>query len=65
LDESISRFHAEIKYSDGKFLLRDSGSTTGTFIKIMEKTQIQPVINISNLGNDNLNGFKSISSTFY
>ena len=34
LDESISRFHAEIQFKDEKFLLRDTGSTTGTFIKI-------------------------------
>lgn len=43
LDESISRFHAEIKFEDGIFYLRDTGSTTGTFIKIHEKIQITDV----------------------
>lgn len=35
LDESISRFHAEIQFQEGKFYLKDSGSTTGTFIKVI------------------------------
>lgn len=43
LDESISRFHAEIKFNDGKFYIKDTGSTTGTFIKVIEKIQILPV----------------------
>jgi pSer/pThr/pTyr-binding forkhead associated (FHA) protein len=42
LDESISRYHAEIQFKDDKFYLKDTGSTTGTFIKITEKTQILP-----------------------
>ena len=36
LEESISRHHAEIMFADGCFYLKDSGSTTGTFIKIPE-----------------------------
>jgi len=37
LDESISRHHAEIMFADDRcFYLKDSGSTTGTFIKISE-----------------------------
>ena len=43
LDESISRFHADIKFENGAFYLRDTGSTTGTFIKIQEKVIITPV----------------------
>lgn len=44
LDESISRYHAEIKFESGVFFLRDTGSTTGTFLKILEKKQIYHVI---------------------
>jgi pSer/pThr/pTyr-binding forkhead associated (FHA) protein len=43
LDESISRFHAEIKFEENTFLLRDTGSTTGTFIKIIGKVEITTV----------------------
>jgi pSer/pThr/pTyr-binding forkhead associated (FHA) protein len=35
LEESVSRFHAEISFEKNEFYLRDIGSTTGTFIKIM------------------------------
>jgi len=28
----VSRFHAEIRYEDGKFVLRDLDSTSGTFV---------------------------------
>ena len=38
LDESISRYHAEIKFEDRFFFLRDIGDTTGTFIKIEDYT---------------------------
>lgn len=36
LEESISRHHAEVFFTDGAFYLKDTGSTTGTFIKIAE-----------------------------
>lgn len=35
-DESVSRHHAQIEYDDGRFFLKDIGSTTGTFIKIQD-----------------------------
>lgn len=44
LDESISRYHAEIKFENGVFFLKDIGSTTGTFIKIEERKQIYNVL---------------------
>ena len=34
LEESVSRFHAVINYHDKNFYLSDTGSTTGTFIKV-------------------------------
>jgi pSer/pThr/pTyr-binding forkhead associated (FHA) protein len=34
LEESVSRYHAEIVFDEGKFKIADIGSTTGTFIKI-------------------------------
>ena len=34
IEESVSRYHAAVEYKDNKFFLRDTGSTTGTFIKI-------------------------------
>lgn len=40
-DESVSRHHAEINYHDDEFFLRDIGSTTGTYIKIVEKLQLE------------------------
>ena len=40
LDESISRHHAEIKFENERFYLKDNGSTTGTFIKIYEKKEV-------------------------
>lgn len=52
LDESISRFHAQIKFSEGKFYIKDTGSTTGTFIKITQKMQIVPVNILLSLGHD-------------
>lgn len=51
LDESISRFHAEIKFNDGKFFLRDTGSTTGTFLKVFEKMEIEQVTLIHKVAN--------------
>ena len=43
LDQSISRYHAQIKFDDGKFMLKDVGSTTGTFIKIEDRKAIYHV----------------------
>ena len=40
LDEGVSRFHAQITYSDNAFFLQDIGSTTGTFIKVKTKLQL-------------------------
>jgi len=34
LEESTSRFHAEIVFQNPEFYLLDVGSTTGTFLKI-------------------------------
>ena len=34
MEESVSRSHAEIKFRDNKFYLKDTKSSTGTFIKI-------------------------------
>lgn len=47
LDESISRYHAEIKFENGLFFLKDIGSTTGTFIKIEQRKQIYNVTQFS------------------
>jgi len=60
LDESISRFHAEIKFDESVFLLRDTGSTTGTFIKLVGKVEIIPVFFLNNSEHDHRNGKQSI-----
>lgn len=39
-DESVSRFHAQIVFEDDQFFLQDIGSTTGTFVKILQPTPI-------------------------
>ncbi|MBK7319879.1 FHA domain-containing protein [Candidatus Villigracilis affinis] len=31
-EESVSRFHAEIRYEDGKYILYDNNSTAGTYV---------------------------------
>ncbi len=31
-EEFVSRFHAEIRFEEGKYVLRDNGSTSGTFV---------------------------------
>ncbi len=31
-EEAVSRFHAEIRYEDGKYVLYDNNSTTGTYV---------------------------------
>jgi pSer/pThr/pTyr-binding forkhead associated (FHA) protein len=40
-DESVSRHHAEIIFENDEFYLRDIGSTTGTYIKIVEKIDLE------------------------
>jgi hypothetical protein len=39
-DISVSRFHARIRYQDGKFLLEDNTSKFGTLVGIKERTPI-------------------------
>ncbi|EGR32259.1 hypothetical protein IMG5_091080 [Ichthyophthirius multifiliis] len=41
LEESISRFHAEIVFIDQQFYIKDVGSTTGSFIKIKDKVNLK------------------------
>ncbi|CAD8205181.1 unnamed protein product [Paramecium pentaurelia] len=41
LEENISRFHAEIIFQDHIFALKDVGSTTGTFIKILKSLTLK------------------------
>lgn len=41
-DESVSRYHAEIGFSNNSFYLHDIGSTTGTFLKILEPLELKP-----------------------
>ncbi|CAK76878.1 unnamed protein product (macronuclear) [Paramecium tetraurelia] len=41
LEESISRFHAEIVFQDEDFFIKDIGSTTGTFIKVESKLELE------------------------
>ncbi|KAL4468271.1 hypothetical protein ABPG72_015807 [Tetrahymena utriculariae] len=40
LEESISRYHAEIVYHEKKFFIKDIGSSTGTFIKVKDRVPI-------------------------
>lgn len=40
-DESVSRHHAEIIFQENEFYLRDIGSTTGTYIKIVDKIELE------------------------
>ena len=39
-DISVSRFHARVKFEDGKFMLEDNTSKFGTLILIKHKTLI-------------------------
>ena len=41
LDESVSRNHAEILFRNNDFFLKDIGSTTGTYIKIISRLQLK------------------------
>ena len=40
-DDSVSRFHARILFSDQEFRLKDIGSQSGTFLKISEKLELK------------------------
>jgi pSer/pThr/pTyr-binding forkhead associated (FHA) protein len=40
-DNQVSRFHAEIRYEEGKFMLRDLDSTSGTFINNVQVAESQ------------------------
>ena len=31
-EEFVSRFHSEIRFEEGKYVLQDNGSTSGTFV---------------------------------
>jgi pSer/pThr/pTyr-binding forkhead associated (FHA) protein len=46
-EESISRFHAEIRYENGKYVLYDNNSTAGTFVN--SKRVDRCVLNSSDL----------------
>jgi pSer/pThr/pTyr-binding forkhead associated (FHA) protein len=39
-DISVSRYHARIKYQEGKFMLEDNTSKFGTLVMIKDKTPI-------------------------
>ena len=41
LDEAVSRYHSKIVYEDGVFMIRDIGSTTGTFIKLLKMKKLE------------------------
>lgn len=41
LEESVSRHHSKIEFNQDKFYLIDIGSTTGTFIKIQAKLELE------------------------
>jgi pSer/pThr/pTyr-binding forkhead associated (FHA) protein len=41
-DPSVSRFHAEIQYKEGQFLLIDKNSSTGTFLN-NRKIRVNPL----------------------
>lgn len=43
-DESISREHAEIKFENKSFLIRDIGSSSGTFIKLTDPMLLKNVL---------------------
>lgn len=46
-EESISRFHAEIRYENGRYVLYDNDSTAGTFVN--SKRVDRCVLNSSDL----------------
>lgn len=43
LEESVSRHHARIEYSNGEYYIKDIGSTTGTFVKITGRMELRQV----------------------
>lgn len=43
MDEFVSRHHAEIIYERERYYIRDCASSSGTFIKIMEKMELKNV----------------------
>lgn len=44
VDENVSRFHAQIEYENRNYFIRDWGSSSGTFIRISEKTELKHVL---------------------
>lgn len=42
-DENVSRFHAQIEFEMNNYFIRDCGSSSGTFIRISEKTELKHV----------------------
>jgi len=40
-DSQVSRFHAEIRYEEEYFILRDLGSTSGTFVNNVQVRETQ------------------------
>ena len=46
-EEAVSRFHAEIRYENGKYVLYDNQSTTGTYVN--SKRVERCVLNSSDL----------------
>ena len=41
LEESVSRYHACMSQKEGKFYLKDVGSTTGSFLKIKSSINLK------------------------
>ena len=60
LEESVSRYHAEISFKDNQFFIADIGSTTGTFLKIQNQYTLQSGM-IIEMGS---NQFKIASTNF-
>lgn len=44
-DISVSRFHAKIKFVDGKFMLEDNQSKFGTLVLVKQRTPLLPGYN--------------------
>ena len=43
-DDTVSRRHAELRYDDGRWMLRDLGSSNGTYVngRFVTEAEIQP-----------------------
>lgn len=41
LDEAVSRYHSKIIYDNGTFMIKDIGSTTGTFVKLVKMKKLE------------------------